>query len=147
MIIAATIPLFAAAASHYATAGNPHAPRLVLLDEAFAGVDDDSRAKCLGLLAEFDLDYVLTSEREWGCYPTVPGLAIAQLSRREGVDAVRPQLVGQERDPPVQLAPRPPGDAVDHGVLVREPACRLGEQVGEVDGAAAHHRARSRMVA
>jgi hypothetical protein len=30
----------------------------------------------------------MTSEREWGCYPQVPGLAIAQLSRREGIDAV-----------------------------------------------------------
>ena len=87
-VLAATIPLFAAASAHYASAGSPHAPRLVLLDEAFAGVDDDSRAKCLGLLAAFDLDYVLTSEREWGCYPTVPGLAIAQLSRRDGIDAV-----------------------------------------------------------
>lgn len=87
-VLAATIPLFAAASAHYASAGSPHAPRLVLLDEAFAGVDDDSRAKCLGLLATFDLDYVLTSEREWGCYPTVPGLAIAQLSRRDGIDAV-----------------------------------------------------------
>ena len=87
-MLAATIPLFAAASAHYASAGSPHAPRLVLLDEAFAGVDDDSRAKCLGLLAAFDLDYVLTSEREWGCYPTVPGLAIAQLSRRDGIDAV-----------------------------------------------------------
>jgi len=86
--LAVTIPLFAAAASHYRSAGNPHAPRLVLLDEAFAGVDDDARAKCLGLLAEFDLDVVMTSEREWGCYPTVPGLAIAHLSRREGIDAV-----------------------------------------------------------
>jgi uncharacterized protein (TIGR02680 family) len=87
-VLAATIPLFAAASSHYASAGSPHAPRLVLLDEAFAGVDDDSRGKCLGLLDIFDLDYVLTSEREWGCYPTVPGLAIAQLSRRDGIDAV-----------------------------------------------------------
>jgi hypothetical protein len=60
----------------------------VLLDEAFAGVDDASRAKCLGLLASFDMDVVMTSEREWGCYPEVPGLAIAHLTRREGVDAV-----------------------------------------------------------
>ena len=30
----------------------------------------------------------MTSEREWGCYPQVPGLAIAQLSRIEGLDAV-----------------------------------------------------------
>ncbi len=86
-VLAASVPLFAAASSHYSS-GSPHAPRLIALDEAFAGVDDDSRAKCLGLLASFDLDVVMTSEREWACYPTVPGVAIAQLSRREGIDAV-----------------------------------------------------------
>ena len=86
-VLAVTIPLFAAASSHYGSAGQ-HAPRLVLLDEAFAGVDDDSRAKCMGLLAQFDLDFVMTSEREWGCYTDLPGLAIAQLARREGIDAV-----------------------------------------------------------
>lgn len=87
-VLAASVPLFAAASSFYTSAGNPYAPRLVALDEAFAGVDDDSRAKCLGLLAAFDLDVVMTSEREWGCYPQVPGLAIAQLTRRDGIDAV-----------------------------------------------------------
>ena len=83
-----SVPLFAAASSHYKSAGNPHAPRLIALDEAFAGVDDDSRAKCLGLLATFDMDVVMTSEREWGCYPQVPGLGICQLARHDGVDAV-----------------------------------------------------------
>lgn len=87
-VLAASVPLFAAASSFYTSSGNPHAPRLIALDEAFAGVDDDSRAKCLGLLAAFDLDVVMTSEREWGCYPQVPGLAIAQLARRDGIDAV-----------------------------------------------------------
>ncbi|MGH4018526.1 MAG: SbcC/MukB-like Walker B domain-containing protein, partial [Pseudonocardiaceae bacterium] len=87
-VLAASVPLFAAASAHYASAGNPHAPRLVTLDEAFAGVDDNARAKYLGLLAAFDLDVVMTSEREWGCYPEVPGLAIAQLSRTEDVPAV-----------------------------------------------------------
>ncbi len=86
-VLAASVPLFAAASSHYSS-GGPHAPRLIALDEAFAGVDDDSRAKCLGLLASFDLDVVMTSEREWACYPTVPGIGIAQLSRREGIDAI-----------------------------------------------------------
>ncbi len=100
--LAASVPLFAAASSHYKSAGNPYAPRLIALDEAFAGVDDDSRAKCLGLLATFDMDVVMTSEREWGCYPQVPGLAICQLARHDGVDAV---LVtpwrwdGRERSP------------------------------------------------
>jgi len=87
-VLAASVPLFAAASSHYASAGSPHAPRLVTLDEAFAGVDDNARAKYLGLLAAFDLDVVMTSEREWGCYPEVPGLAISQLSRTDDVAAV-----------------------------------------------------------
>jgi hypothetical protein len=87
-VLAASVPLFAAASSYYSSAANPHAPRLVMLDEAFAGVDDRARAKCLGLLAAFDLDVVMTSEREWGCYAEVPGLAIAQLSRMDGIAAV-----------------------------------------------------------
>jgi hypothetical protein len=85
--IALTIPQFAAAAAHYRTA-DPQAPRLILLDEAFVGVDADMRAKCMGLLHSFDLDFVMTSEREWGCYATLPGLAIYQLSARAGIDAV-----------------------------------------------------------
>ena len=82
-----TVPLFAAASSHYASS-DPRAPRLVLLDEAFAGIDDEARASCMGLIREFDLDFVMTSEREWGCYAELPGLSICQLVRREGVDAV-----------------------------------------------------------
>ena len=86
--LVASVPLFAAASAHYKSASNPNAPRLIALDEAFAGVDDDSRAKCLGLLATFDMDVAMTSEREWGCYPQVPGLAICQLARHDGIDAV-----------------------------------------------------------
>ena len=82
-----TVPLFAAASSHYESS-DPRAPRLVLLDEAFAGIDDDARASCMGLIREFDLDFVMTSEREWGCYAEIPGLSICQLIRREGMDAV-----------------------------------------------------------
>src|SRR6266498_2240050 len=61
-VLTVTLPLFAAASAHYRSA-QPAAPRLVMLDEAFAGVDDDARAKCMGLLATFDLDFVMTSER------------------------------------------------------------------------------------
>lgn len=85
--LALTIPQFAAAAAHYASA-DPSAPRLILLDEVFVGIDSDMRAKCMGLLATFDLDFAMTSEREWGCYPTLPGLAICQLASRPGIDAV-----------------------------------------------------------
>jgi uncharacterized protein (TIGR02680 family) len=130
-VLAVSIPLFAAASSHYASSGNAYCPRLVTLDEAFAGVDDDSRAKSLGLLAAFDLDVVMTSEREWGCYPQVPGLAIAQLSRVDEVAAVlvtRWEWNGRERrrgpDPGVLLPDRPPRDEsqiTDTPDLVTEP--------------------------
>lgn len=84
--VALTMPQFAAAAAHYH--GSPHAPRLILLDEAFVGIDNDMRRNCLGLLASFDLDVVMTSEREWGCYDTVPALAIYQLASEPGGDCI-----------------------------------------------------------
>ena len=83
-----TVPLFAAVASFYSQSGSASAPRLMLLDEAFAGIDDAARAHCMGLIREFDLDFVITSEREWACYGELPGVSICQLQRREGVDAV-----------------------------------------------------------
>ncbi|HCH7770174.1 TPA: TIGR02680 family protein [Pseudomonas aeruginosa] len=83
-----TVPLFAAIASFYGHGGSPLAPRLMLLDEAFAGIDDTARAHCMGLVREFDLDFVITSEREWACYAELPGVSICQLQRREGIDAV-----------------------------------------------------------
>ncbi len=83
-----TVPLFAAVSSYYSQSGYAHAPRLVLLDEAFAGIDDAARAHCMGLIHEFDLDFVITSEREWACYAELPGVAICQLQRREGMNAV-----------------------------------------------------------
>lgn len=85
--LALTLPRFAAAAAHYAGAAAT-APRLVMLDEAFAGIDPTMRAQCLGVLAQFDLDVVMTSELEWGCYATVPALAIYHLTTLPGIDAV-----------------------------------------------------------
>jgi hypothetical protein len=85
--VALTLPHFAAAAAFYRTA-HPLAPRLILLDEAFVGIDSDMRAKCMGLIDIFDLDFMMTSEREWGCYSTLPGIAIYQLSTRPGIDAI-----------------------------------------------------------
>ncbi|MDQ2820826.1 MAG: TIGR02680 family protein [Pseudomonadota bacterium] len=83
-----TVPLFAAVSSFYTTAGSRHAPRLVLLDEAFVGIDVPARAHCMALVREFDLDFIITSEHEWGCYAALPGVSICQLQRREGIDAV-----------------------------------------------------------
>jgi uncharacterized protein (TIGR02680 family) len=83
-----TVPLFAAVASFYSQSGYPLSPRLVLLDEVFAGIDDAARAHCMALIREFDLDFVVTSEREWGCYAELPGVSICHLQRLENIDAV-----------------------------------------------------------
>ena len=84
--MALTIPLFAAAAAHYHNASL--APRLIMLDEAFAGIDREMVNECMGLLAKFDLDFVMTSEREWGTYPAIDGLSICWLSVHPDHDAV-----------------------------------------------------------
>ena len=34
------------------------------------------------------LDFVMTCEREWGCYAEIPGLSICQIVRREGMDTI-----------------------------------------------------------
>ncbi len=85
--IALTVPQCAAAAAYYASA-HPHAPRFILLDEAFAGVSTDNRGSCLEMLVAFDLDVVMTSENERGCYPGVPALAICRLSRAADLKVV-----------------------------------------------------------
>ncbi|WP_046471889.1 SbcC/MukB-like Walker B domain-containing protein, partial [Allosalinactinospora lopnorensis] len=80
------LPLFAAAAAHYRSA--PHAPRLILLDEVFVGVDAVNRGQLLELLAAFDLDLVLTSDHEWCTYAELDGIAIHQLLTGSDDDAV-----------------------------------------------------------
>jgi len=81
--IVSYLPLFAAVAAscdglaEYA----PHAPRFVLLDDAFAKVSEDNHAKLFGLLVELDLDFIATSERLWGTHDTVPELAITEVIR------------------------------------------------------------------
>ena len=82
-----TLPQFAAASAHYRSARDS-APRLVMLDEAFAGIDAGNRGQAMGVLQRFDLDFVMTSDREQGCYPELLGNAIYHLGTRPGVDAV-----------------------------------------------------------
>lgn len=87
--VALHLPLFAAAAAHYDAAG-PAAPRLIALDEAFAGIDEGMRAELMGLLVRFDLDIMLTGHELWGAYEQVPALMVYDLLRRpplEGVSA------------------------------------------------------------
>jgi hypothetical protein len=80
------LPLFAALAAHYEAA--PTAPRLVLLDEVFVGIDPSNRGQLLDLLRSFDLDAVLTSDHEWCTYAELDGIAIHQLLTDEVDKAV-----------------------------------------------------------
>ncbi len=66
------LPLFAAAHVMLSSA-DPHSPRLLGLDEAFAGVDDNGRSELLGLSVQFDLDLFMTGYDLWITYPGVPG--------------------------------------------------------------------------
>lgn len=81
------IPLFAATSSRYSDA-RPEAPRLISLDEAFAGVDEENMRDMFMLLTDMGFDYMMTSQVLWGCYDTVPKLAIYEIYRPKDVDFV-----------------------------------------------------------
>ncbi|MFI9580319.1 TIGR02680 family protein [Streptomyces sp. NPDC052236] len=82
--------LFAAAAAHFTTLGEsaPHAPRLILLDDAFAKVDEPTHGRLGRILVDLDLDFVLTSERLMGNWPEVPSLHIYECLRDPHVRGV-----------------------------------------------------------
>ncbi len=84
------LPMAAAAAAS-ATAHDPHgvgAPRLVLLDDAFAKVSEDNHGQLFGLLVGLALDFVVTSERLWGTHAAVPELAITEVLRDPDLRAI-----------------------------------------------------------
>jgi uncharacterized protein (TIGR02680 family) len=81
------IPLFAAANSRY-NDSRPEAPRIICLDEAFAGVDEENMRDMFELLTHLGFDYMMTSQVLWGCYDTVPKLSIYEIYRPRDVDYV-----------------------------------------------------------
>lgn len=82
--------LFAAAAAHFTGLADaaPHTPRLILLDDAFAKVDEPTHARLGRILVDLDLDFVLTSERLIGNWPDVPSLHIYECLRDPHVRGV-----------------------------------------------------------
>ncbi|MFF8594843.1 TIGR02680 family protein [Streptomyces sp. NPDC015220] len=84
--IALHLPLFAAVAAHYEAV--PSAPRPILLDEVFVGVDTVNRGQVFALLTALDLDLVITSDHEWCTYGELPGIAVHQLLTGGDDDAV-----------------------------------------------------------
>ncbi|MFF9147512.1 TIGR02680 family protein [Streptomyces sp. NPDC014861] len=84
--IALHLPLFAAVAAHYEDV--PLAPRPILLDEVFVGVDTVNRGQVFALLTALDLDLMITSDHEWATYTELPGIAVHQLLTDGDDDAV-----------------------------------------------------------
>ncbi|HUR19041.1 MAG TPA: SbcC/MukB-like Walker B domain-containing protein, partial [Acidimicrobiales bacterium] len=88
--IALHLPMIASVAAHYAgDDGEPAScPRLILLDELFAGVDSANRAQLFGTFSAWDLDAVFTSDHEWCQYATLDGIAIHHLHPPTGDEPV-----------------------------------------------------------
>ncbi len=81
------VPLFSAVVAKYQGA-RADAPRLISLDEAFAGVDDTNIRDMFRLMVEFDFEFIINSQILWGDCDTVPSLAIYQLLRPENAKYV-----------------------------------------------------------
>lgn len=94
------IPLFAAVNAQYQKAEKNDHPRMIALDEAFAGVDDKNISSMFELVHILDFDYIMNSQALWGCYENVRGLRIAELLRplnSQIVTVIRYTWNGHER--------------------------------------------------
>ena len=87
------VPLFAAVNARYNGTDKKDAPRIISLDEAFAGVDEENISSMFALLEQLKLDYVLNSQVLWGTYESVKKLSIYELVR-QGDEVVLPIKYG-----------------------------------------------------
>lgn len=81
------VPLFSAVVAKY-QGGRADAPRLISLDEAFAGVDNKNIRDMFRLMTEFQFDFIINSQVLWGDCDTLDALAIYQLIRPENAKFV-----------------------------------------------------------
>lgn len=81
------VPLFSAVVAKY-QGGREDAPRLISLDEAFAGVDNRNIRDMFRLMTQFGFDFIINSQVLWGDCDTLDALAIYQLIRPENAKFV-----------------------------------------------------------
>lgn len=81
------VPLFSAVVAKY-QGGREDAPRLISLDEAFAGVDNKNIRDMFRLMTQFEFDFIINSQVLWGDCDTLDALAIYQLVRPENAKFV-----------------------------------------------------------
>jgi uncharacterized protein (TIGR02680 family) len=89
--LAMFVPLLAAVDARFRGAG-PDAPKLVGLDEAFAGVDSDNINEMFAFMVSLDLSWIMTSERLFGVGAALPACTTYQFLRRGTLAAVQPWL-------------------------------------------------------
>lgn len=81
------VPLFSAVVAKY-QGGRADAPRLISLDEAFAGVDNRNIREMFQLMRECEFNFIINSQVLWGDCDTLDALAIYQLLRPENAKYV-----------------------------------------------------------
>lgn len=81
------VPLFSAVYAKYEGARGD-CPRIVSLDEAFAGVDELNIRDMFRLLSELELNFIINSQILWGDYDTVSSLSICELLRPNNANFV-----------------------------------------------------------
>ncbi len=74
------VPLFSAVYAKYEGA-RKDCPKIISLDEAFAGVDENNIRDMFKLLNELELNFIINSQILWGDYDTVRSLSICELLR------------------------------------------------------------------
>lgn len=82
------LALFAAADAFFAGLPDAEALRLILLDDAFAKVDERTIGELMAQLVRLDLDFVMTGHALWGFGPDVPSLDVYEVRRAEGTSAI-----------------------------------------------------------
>lgn len=94
------VPLFSAVYSKYEGA-RKDCPRVISLDEAFAGVDEKNIRDMFRLLNKLELNFIINSQILWGDYDSVPSLSICELIRPNNanfVTVIRYRWNGQVRE-------------------------------------------------
>ncbi len=81
------IPLFASVYAKLNLARS-NALRIIALDEAFAGVDEDNIREMFGILNYLDIDFIINSQVLWGDYDTINDLSICELIRPQNSSVV-----------------------------------------------------------
>jgi len=95
-------PLFVAMSARYDNAA-PKAPKIITLDEAFAGIDERNISELFKTIDHLNFNYVMNSQQLQAEYETVPSLNTYELLRPQGengdvVTAVKMHWNGGKRE-------------------------------------------------